>query len=318
GGHAGAIRFLLEQGADPNSVGQFKRTPLYRASFGGHLEAVLILLENGADPRIYAADNENPIEIASTPAVKEVLESWDMSRTEAVLKKIQAAKDKRSQEDKARREAETNKLENVVAAAEKEFETKQKQLEYAYCELNKRIHEHDTCMAQGFAKPELTVQAIHDQELEVESAKIEVTTARDNLAKARLALRESTAAQGEDVEDTLPGLKITIKDMEDVLFRDVGNRLNDSGKWPLLIDVSGQASTFLRYRDTNCICALRPSDMDDNNVRRCLLGAIRYGKPLVLDMMEVDMFDTCVDRFDNIMKGLMKSILDKSILKEEK
>lgn len=44
----------------------------------------------------------------------------------------------------------------------------------------------------------------------------------------------------------------------------------------------------------------------------------RYGKPLVVDMMEVDMFDTCVDRFDEIIKGLMASIVDKSILQEEK
>ena len=46
-------------------------------------------------------------------------------------------------------------------------------------------------------------------------------------------------------------------------------------RWPMLIDTSGQASTFLRYRDTNYICTLRPKDMENNNVRRCLLGALR-------------------------------------------
>ena len=44
----------------------------------------------------------------------------------------------------------------------------------------------------------------------------------------------------------------------------------------------------------------------------------RYGKPLVLDMMEVDMFDTVSDRFDEIQKGLMDQIMDRSIVKEEK
>lgn len=44
----------------------------------------------------------------------------------------------------------------------------------------------------------------------------------------------------------------------------------------------------------------------------------RYGKPFVLDMMEVDMYQTCVDRFDGIMPGLMDSLMDKSILQEEK
>lgn len=35
-------------------------------------------------------------------------------------------------------------------------------------------------------------------------------------------------------------------------------------------------------------------------------------------MMEVDMFETCVDRFEVIMPGLMASLLDKSILQEDK
>ena len=35
-------------------------------------------------------------------------------------------------------------------------------------------------------------------------------------------------------------------------------------------------------------------------------------------MMEVDMFETVADRFDEIQKGLMDCIMDRSILKEEK
>lgn len=46
--------------------------------------------------------------------------------------------------------------------------------------------------------------------------------------------------------------------------------------------------------------------------------ACRFGKPLVLDMMEVDMFNTVSDRFDEIGKGLMDQIMDKSIMQEEK
>lgn len=39
GGHAETIKLLIEKGADPNSRGQFLRTPLYRAAYAGHLEA---------------------------------------------------------------------------------------------------------------------------------------------------------------------------------------------------------------------------------------------------------------------------------------
>jgi len=39
GGQAKTIKLLMEHGANPNSRGQFQRTPLYRAAFAGHLES---------------------------------------------------------------------------------------------------------------------------------------------------------------------------------------------------------------------------------------------------------------------------------------
>ena len=42
GGNVDVIKFLVEKGADPNSRGQFGRTPLYRAAFAGHLDAVQV------------------------------------------------------------------------------------------------------------------------------------------------------------------------------------------------------------------------------------------------------------------------------------
>lgn len=45
--------------------------------------------------------------------------------------------------------------------------------------------------------------------------------------------------------------------------------------WPLIIDPSGQAATFLRYRDTNYICALKPVDMEPERIRLAVLGAVR-------------------------------------------
>ena len=42
GGDPETIKLLLNLGADPNSKGQYGRTPLYRAAFAGHLEAVQV------------------------------------------------------------------------------------------------------------------------------------------------------------------------------------------------------------------------------------------------------------------------------------
>ena len=42
GGSGETIEFLLKKGADVNSRGAFRRTPLYRAAFGGHLNAIQV------------------------------------------------------------------------------------------------------------------------------------------------------------------------------------------------------------------------------------------------------------------------------------
>ncbi|GFS01429.1 hypothetical protein ElyMa_004580900 [Elysia marginata] len=158
-------------------------------------------------------------------------------------------------------------------------------------------------------------KAVHYKaSLGVEPAGLQSQREAKNDVEERNRGRDDGGIEGDDT----PGLKVNIKELDDVLLRDVGNRIKDSGKWPLLIDQSGQASTFLRYRDTNYINSIRPADMDNNNIRRSLLGAIRFGKPFVVDMMEVDMFDTCSDRFDEVQKDLMSSIVDKSILNAEK
>ena len=42
GGQVEAIKFFIGKGADPNSIGAFRRTPLYRAAFAGHQDAVQV------------------------------------------------------------------------------------------------------------------------------------------------------------------------------------------------------------------------------------------------------------------------------------
>ncbi|CAD5125234.1 DgyrCDS13477 [Dimorphilus gyrociliatus] len=319
GGAKDTVRLLLLKGADPNSRGQFERTPLYRAAFAGHCEVVEELLERGADPRIYANDGQTPLHIASKDPIISLLENWDINRTEKLLNRLEEEKNKRLEEDRKRKEIETNKLEDIVSNKDKEYKVLQKQVCKLSCELEKRIYEHDKAVANGFDKLSITISAIKDAEAELEMAKVQLENSREKLAEAKLALREKQKEViGDENEEELPGLKVNIRELDDVLLRDVGNRIKESGKWPLIIDISGQASTFLRYRDTNYLNALNLSEMEPEKIRLCILGALRYGKPAVLDMMEVDMFDTVSDRFDEIEKGLMNSIMDWSIFEEEK
>jgi hypothetical protein len=58
-------------------------------------------------------------------------------------------------------------------------------------------------------------------------------------------------------------------------MKDVGNKIAESGKWPLLIDHGKLATTFLRYRDTNYIDCCNPQQMGPEVIRVALLGAIK-------------------------------------------
>ena len=46
-------------------------------------------------------------------------------------------------------------------------------------------------------------------------------------------------------------------------------------RWPLVIDTSGQAATFLRYQDTNYVDAVNPDHLRPERIRLALLGALR-------------------------------------------
>ncbi|XP_071807238.1 IQ motif and ankyrin repeat domain-containing protein 1-like [Asterias amurensis] len=317
GGHADTLKLLIDRGADVNVRGQFERTPLYRASFAGHLSAAQILLQNGADPRLYAADGATPEQVAANEPLTVLLQEWDISMTETMLSKVEMQKEKRKEEERKRREVEMSKLENQLAEAQKDHDTRQLQLNKAYCELNKRITEHDKCMAKN-VKTDITLQVVKDAENDLEMAKLEAEKAREQLANVKLKIREQQkTAKGLDGEAEV-GVRANIKELHDVLMRDVGDKIKNDGRWPLLIDPSGRASTFLRYQDTNFINSLNPNNMEPEVIRMAVLGSIRFGKPLVLDMLEVDMFETCSDRFDKVHKGFMQDIMTKEIIKNEK
>lgn len=48
-----------------------------------------------------------------------------------------------------------------------------------------------------------------------------------------------------------------------------------ASRWPLVIDPSGQAATFLRYQDTNYVDTVNPDHLRPESIRLALLGALR-------------------------------------------
>ncbi|XP_054841200.1 IQ motif and ankyrin repeat domain-containing protein 1 [Eublepharis macularius] len=315
GGHPLAIQMLIENGADPNSRGAFNRTPLYRAAFGGHLAAVEILLQLGADPRLYADDGNTPEQVASLDSLVGILSSWDISLTESMLQKMEAEQQRRTQLEKKQKEAEARRMTEEVEQLAKEYERCSKELQRAYCELNRRIAEHDKCQRKQMGNAEITLHAIAGAERAVEELRVDAEHAEEELSLARLKLREQLRGEAET---EFQGLKCCVQELDDVLFKDVGGKIRSDGRWPLVIDPSGQAAIFLRYRDTNYLNTVNPSDMSVETIRLALLGALRYGKPLVFDMMEVNMFDTVKKQLERLEPGLAEAVLGRTILENER
>ncbi|XP_077872642.1 IQ motif and ankyrin repeat domain-containing protein 1 isoform X3 [Ictidomys tridecemlineatus] len=274
GGQAMVIQLLAELGASPNSKGAFGRTPLYRAAFGGHLEAVELLLKLGADPRVYADDGSTP----------EQLEPQGAATGQG------------------------------AAAVSQGGACPSPQLQQAYCELNRRITEHEECERQCMGRTEFTLQAIKDSEAQVDRLRQEAQKAEEMLAMARLELREQT----QEEEQEAPGLKCQVTDLHDVLMKDVGDRIRADGRWPLVIDPSGQAATFLRYQDTNYVDAVNPEHLRPERIRLALLGALRYGKPLVFDLREVDLFPVVQQQLEAVQPGLAPALLSRELLAQDR
>ncbi|XP_006032543.1 putative IQ motif and ankyrin repeat domain-containing protein LOC642574 homolog [Alligator sinensis] len=315
GGHAHAIKMLIENGADPNSKGAFGRTPLYRAAFGGHLAAVEMLLPYGADPRIYADDGNTPEQVASLDGLVTIFQSWDISLTEMMLQRMESEQQRRALQEKKLKDAETHRMNEEVEQLVKDQERCNQELQQAYLELNRRITEHDKCQREQMGNRKVTLQVIHDAEELVETLRLAAEKAEEKLSLTRLRLREQTL---EGAGSEFHGLKCSVQELDDVLLKDVGDKICMDGRWPLIIDPSGQAATFLRYRDTNYLNALNPNHMNPETVRLALLGAIRYGKPVVFDMMEVNMFDAVKRQLEGIAPGLAEAVLSRQIMQNER
>lgn len=140
----------------------------------------------------------------------------------------------------------------------------------------------------------------------------------------------------EDDENTPVDVTVNIREMDDVLMKDVGNKIAESNKyihtqtvslfiiyydkrWPLILDHGRQCATFLVYRDTNYMNAMNPKHMEPETIRLNLLGALRYGKFAVLDLCDIDdLWPAIVKKFDSVQPDLLPSLISKDFLKEKR
>lgn len=126
-------------------------------------------------------------------------------------------------------------------------------------------------------------------------------------------------ARDERVPSGQPGhsAQIIIQRFPDVLEEVTLN----GDRYLLVVDLSGKALTYLQYRDSNLLNFCRPADVIPETVRRALVGALRYGKPLVLDLtlmsdISLEMLDAF---FEPVLPGggLRDAIVERRILQPE-
>lgn len=79
-GQAECVELLLERGANPNTQGRHKRTPIWRAVYMNQISCIRPLLDSGADPRTHASDGDSAILLATSQRrteISAIFDSWD-------------------------------------------------------------------------------------------------------------------------------------------------------------------------------------------------------------------------------------------------
>ena len=301
-GNVEIIRFLLSKSADPNSIGAYNRTPLWRSAFASHLEASQILLENGADPRLYTSDGQRPIDVATNESVKKLLENWNITLTERMLQQIKLATEANIKEQ-------LKSLDAICLSAEKEYENSKKDFEQIKTRLFNCNQELNRLHDEYLLNEKMYGDLIEIKEAEKVDLKIKFENARENMVKKRIKYRETLfdsnkekkmlkkdltknvealSDYDDEDDDNEAVTRMNIKEIDDMILRDLSGLISKSDKWPLIIDQNDQACTFLRYRDCNYINCFDTKNMQMDRFRLALIGSIRYGKPFVLDLMEYD------------------------------
>ncbi|XP_045157531.1 IQ motif and ankyrin repeat domain-containing protein 1-like [Mercenaria mercenaria] len=101
----------------------------------------------------------------------------------------------------------------------------------------------------------------------------------------------------------------------------VGQKIKESNRWLFMIDHNGNVHTFLKYRDVNMISVTSGLEFQKEPLRKALMGALRFGKPHIIDVSDTDQskaMDMVRDTYNEIYKGLWDDIMDRSIMDFEK
>ena len=109
------------------------------------------------------------------------------------------------------------------------------------------------------------------------------------VSKAVAELSEVLRARVEQL--SLPAITTAIKGMPEALDQSVYQH----ERWPVVVDPSGHGVRFLKYQRGTFVLVQNPLDMDKENLRRALVGALQHGAWLILHFD--DMEDMTIEKY---------------------
>ncbi|XP_033762421.1 uncharacterized protein LOC117343962 [Pecten maximus] len=117
----------------------------------------------------------------------------------------------------------------------------------------------------------------------------------------------------------LPEIEMGVKDIPGfLLLQDTDGIIKKTPRWPYIVNPSGVLSTFVKYRNINVLRVMDQHEMEAEMIRKALLGALRYGKPFLIDLEDsCDLFVAMIEFLDRVIPGLSEMLFTKKVMDEE-
>lgn len=285
-----------------------------------------MLLRAGGDPRTTNDAAQKPYDVANGPEVKSLLECWDVSVTESIkaVKGAQLKKQQKASKEKEKKQSEemANALEESERKAQiarTEAARKQKLV------VNYRQEKVNLAESGQLEKMEALLPLIQAAEAELASAR-KISQEFDwQLKRSKLKvrdfenkLRRKNAESGESPISML----IWLKDLSDVMIKDVGGQRQEDGRWPLLFDPTKQAMVFFNYCGAvtfafdQLACYSSSHEKDEKRLLQCaFLKHLKYGGTLAISLGDdVENMAIVALAFNDIAPGLFNTLTDRAVL----
>jgi len=312
GGMLEVVRLLLQRKGDPNSLGEFKRTPLWRATYAGHIDSVQLLLEAGSDPRLLDEQGQVPADLTPKDEILERLRTWDTAQTDDLVDEYQAWIGERRLEEDFRQKEAMRSVDAALEAAKVAHAAAQMMLAKAKSQFRDREKQYGVGLACGHDEARL---ACASADAEVQRAEVEAKTAQDNFDKASLAHMAAAEVCGANAK--LPGREVPVLSLNNVLLRDLGDRIAKDSQWPLVIDPDDLGKKLLYYSGCAVLSFFRADEMEPERLRVALLTMIRAGGVLAVDLFSLGSgVDLALlgEPFDRIRAGLFDDLCSRTLL----